>query len=61
MAKAKRAARHRTKGSALDMVDLGQIPSEEISLQEAEELTKLSVETKKDGLSWDKVKAELGL
>lgn len=61
MAKAKQAARHGTKGSALDRVDLGQIPSEEISLEEAEELTKLSAETKKEGLSWDKVKAELGL
>ena len=42
-------------------MDLSQVPSEEISLEEAEELARLSEETKKDGLSWNKVKAELGL
>lgn len=45
-------------GRVQDAVDLSQITSEVISLEEAEELAKLSEETKKDGLSWNKVKAE---
>jgi hypothetical protein len=61
MARAKRGVLNKPKRSAQDAVDLSQIPSEEISLEEAEELAKLSEETKKDGLSWNKVKAELGL
>ncbi|MGA9100102.1 MAG: hypothetical protein WB392_14350 [Methanotrichaceae archaeon] len=61
MAKAKPGVQHKTKRSAKDLADLSQIPSEEISLEEAKELARLSEETKKDGLSWNKVKAELGL
>ena len=61
MAKARRGIQHKTKKSSQDLADLSQIPSEEISLEEAEELARLSEETKKEGLSWNKVKAELGL
>lgn len=61
LAKAKRGVLHKAKRSASDAIDMSQIPSEDISSEEAEELTKLSEETKKDGLSWDKAKAELGL
>jgi hypothetical protein len=61
LAKAKRGVLHKTKRSASDAIDLSQIPSEDISSEEAEELTKLSEETKKEGMSWDKAKAELGL
>ena len=61
MTKAKRGVQHKTNRSTLDMADLNHIPSEEISLEEAEELARLSEETKRDGLSWNKVKAELGL
>jgi len=61
MARAKRGVPNKSKRSAQDGIDLSQTPSEEISLEEAEELAKLSAETKKDGLSWNKVKAELGL
>jgi hypothetical protein len=61
MAKAKHGVLHKTKRSASDAIDLSQIPSEDISSEEAEELTKLSEETKKEGMSWDKAKAELGL
>ncbi len=59
--KSKAWVQHKSKRSAKDIADLSQILWEEISLEEAEELARLSEETKKDGLSWNKVKAELGL
>jgi hypothetical protein len=61
MARAKRGVPNKPTRSDQDAIDLSQIPSEEISLEGAEELARLSAETKKDGLSWNKVKAELGL
>jgi hypothetical protein len=61
MTKAKRGVLNKPKRSKPDAMDLSQVPSEEISLEEAEDLARLSEETKKDGLSWNKVKAELGL
>jgi hypothetical protein len=61
MARAKRGVPNKPARSDRDAIDLSQIPSEEISLEEAEELAMLSRETKKDGLSWNKVKAEFGL
>ena len=61
MARAKRGVPSKPKRSDQDGIDLSQMPSEEISLEEAEELARLSSETKKDCLSWKKVKAELGL
>jgi hypothetical protein len=61
MTEVKHGVLHKTKRSVLGAVDLSQIPTEEISSEESLELVKLSKETEKDGISWNKFKAELGL
>ena len=61
MAKAKYGVLHKNERSVSDAIELNQIPTEEISSEELLELAKLSKETEKDGISWDKLKAELEL
>ncbi|AIY89347.1 hypothetical protein GACE_0291 [Geoglobus acetivorans] len=47
--------------SKIELIETGLIPEEEISEEEARELERLAEETKKDGIPWDKLKAELDL
>ncbi|WP_456478514.1 hypothetical protein [Geoglobus ahangari] len=47
--------------SKIELIETGLIPEEEISEEEARELERLVEETKKDGISWDKLKVELDL
>jgi len=49
--------------NALDFtsIELGRIPVERISDEEAAGLARLSEETDKEGISWKRLKADLGL
>ncbi|KUJ92742.1 MAG: hypothetical protein XD40_2060 [Archaeoglobus fulgidus] len=47
--------------SKIELLEAGMIQEEEISEEEAKELDRLVEETKKNGIPWEKLKAELGL
>ena len=47
--------------SKIELIEAGLIQEEEISEEEAKELDRLAEETKKNGIPWEKLKAELGL
>ncbi len=47
--------------SRIELIEAGLIQEEEIDEEEAKELDRLAEETRKDGISWEKLKAELGL
>ena len=47
--------------SRIEIIEAGLIQEEEISEEEAKELVRLAGETRKDGIPWEKLKAELGL
>ena len=45
----------------IELIEAGLIQEEEISKDEARELDRLAEETRKDGIPWDELKAELDL
>ena len=47
--------------SKIELIEAGLIQEEEISEEEAKELDRLAEETKKNGIPWEKLKAELDL
>jgi len=47
--------------SRIELIEAGLIQEEEIDEEEAKELDRLAEETKKNGIPWEKLKAELGL
>ncbi|RUM33538.1 MAG: hypothetical protein DSY33_04285 [Archaeoglobus sp.] len=47
--------------SRIELIEVGLIQEEEISEEEAKELDRLAEETRKDGIQWEKFKAELDL
>ena len=51
----------RKLNSRIEIIEAGLIEGEEISEKEAKELDKLAEETRKHGIPWDKLKAELDL
>ncbi len=51
----------RKLNSKIEILEAGLIQEEEISEDEAEKLDKLSEETRKCGIPWEKLKTELGL
>lgn len=51
----------RRLNSKIELIEAGLIQEEEISEEEAKELDRLAEETRKDGIPWEKLKAELGL
>jgi len=51
----------RKLNSKIEIIEAGLIQEEKISENEAEELDRLSKETRKSGIPWEKLKAELGL
>ncbi len=47
--------------SKIELIEAGLIQEEGISEEEAKELDRLAEETKKNGIPWEKLKAELDL
>ncbi len=47
--------------SKIELIETGFIQEEEITEEEAEELDRLAEETRKEGIPWEKLKAELDL
>jgi hypothetical protein len=61
MPKIKHVSLPKANRSNLDSIEISRIPVERISDEEAAELAILSEETDKDGVSWKRLRAELGL
>ena len=47
--------------SKIELIETGLIQEEEISEEEEKELDELAEETKKEGIPWEKLKAEINL